>query len=1138
MTTTAHFQKKPDYYHSAAECSKANRQKIITNPRYSDFKQTHFTAGDEDQFQEYRDRANGDVCISRIKLRENKFADVDLSEDVSWAKYQNLNATCVDNTFRYMFNKFKKGVFVKIQDNKLKVFLPFSKKGFINDWGDRIKIDPKFGTMYNFLTHINKMMGKRYKVSVNRFPDNWYANNCLVRSEYPINEGDTNVANMSDMLLELCANRKVPDIEFFVNRRDFPVIKRNGTEAYDHMFGDDHPLLSHDYDQYSPILSMVTTDEHADVPIPTGDDWARIGSHEGKFFGNECKTYPKPEDFKIKWKNKKPTAIFRGASTGCGVTVDTNVRLKLAYLSAHTPPDKDGPLLDAGISKWQTRPRKLKNEKYLQTINIPEMNKLGIHLASFVSPLQQSEYKYLVHVDGHVSAFRLSLEMSMGCCILLADSKYRLWFRSLMKPMVEYVPIKADLSDLIEKIKWCRTNDKTCKKIAKNARKFYLQYLQKDGTLDYLQKIVIDLKKQSGVYLYNTETPLQRQIRLETSLDLTYPPTDKTISDIGMIPRQARSIGVLKGMEWIINMVNKESTFTDVATKGDIIFTNRAKTAMVQKYSLAGFSFIIKASTDAMKQQENIHEAYIGTKVINEIVKYIPNFAYVFGKFDGPTKNIVIMENIHGQTFDKWLQSDKFNMQDYIFILIQLAMALEVAQNQGGFVHYDLTPWNIMIQETPRPISFDYMLDGTNVFRVTTSIIPVIIDYGKSHVIHNNEHHGYINMYKMSTIQDIISILLTSLNIVTQKNLSKKDVGDVIKLSNFMSGTGYRRKQFRATGAKGVSDVQYFISRAKKYTEMISSEKHELELKTPRDFIKYINKIFGYNFTYEKIDFPIFRINRGNPRQVFEYVLASSQEEKTQSFIDVFDRVIECDFPEPVNLFFAYYAAQTLEESVTSVHKLMLHYLDMEKLEDSGKKYKKAMKKIRHSYRAKLSEKSDEKVEYDLAQSFKSLEISPYTEETFLLPDVILNLLSKYGEVGEDLSEYKNIIEHVFLNQGMFKMSDEHREYYLENFADLLSTSSVNMKTYTANVHTLQKVAKGIYNVDREFLLGKLPKKKSKKRNCDSAEEYMSMYKKVEEFFEEKEPESESSSSEDESDDDAPKKSPILIGGTLSRLEK
>jgi hypothetical protein len=173
----------------------------------------------------------------------------------------------------------------------------------------------------------------------------------------------------------------------------------------------------------------------------------------------------------------------------------------------------------------------------------------------------------------------------------------------------------------------------------------------------------------------------------------------------------------------------------------------------------------------------------------------------------------------------------------------------------------------------------------------------------------------------------------------------------------------------------------------------------------------------------------------------------------------------------------------------------------MANLEDSGKKYKKAMKKIRHSYRVKLSDKSDEKVVYDLSQSFKSLEISSYTEETFLRPDVVLNLLLKYGKSGEDLSEYKNIIEHVFLNQGMFKMTDEHREYYLENFADLLTKSSVNMKTYIANVHTLRGVARGIYTTDMKILSKKLQKKKSKKRNCDSAEKYMLMYNKVEEFF-------------------------------------
>ena len=1125
MTTTSQFQKKPDYYSTVDECRKASKSKIVTNPRYSEFLQTHFTAGDEDQFQEYRDLSNGDVCIPRISLDDNKFKDIDLSNDVLWVKYENLNAMCVNNTFQYMFQKLKKGIFVKIQDNKVKVFLPFSKKGFVNEWGDKIKIDPKFGNMHSFITHINRMMGKKYKVSVNRFPDNWYANNCLVRSEFPINEGDTNNSEMSDMLNVLCANRKIPDMEFFVNRRDFPVIKKNGTEPYDHIFGDNHPLLSHDYGKYSPILSMVTTDEYADVPIPTGDDWSRIGSYEGKFFGDDCKLFPTIDLFNIEWKNKKPTAVFRGASTGCGVNIDTNVRLKLAYISATTLPDEKGSLLDAGISKWNVRPRKLNGEKYLQTIDVPDMNKKGVVLASFLTPLQQSGYKYLVHIDGHVSAFRLSLEMSMGCCILLADSKYRLWFRSMMKPMVDYVPVKADLSDLLNKIKWCRANDKKCEIIAKNARKFYVKYLQKDGMLDYLQKIIIDLKNQAGVYLYNTETPLQSQIKMERDLDLYYPTTEKKIANIGKIPRQARSYGILKGMEWIINLVNKESKFTDVAKKEELVFSNKAKTVMVQKYTLAGFSFIIKATTDMMKQKENIHEAFIGTKVINEIVKYIPNFAYVFGKFNGPTENIVIMEHIFGQTFDKWLQSDKFNMQDYIFILIQLAMALEVAQSVGGFVHYDLAPWNIMIQEIPNPISFDYMLDGTNVFRVTTKIIPVIIDYGKSHVIYKNNHHGYINMYRMSTIQDIISVLLSSLNIVTQFNLSKKDVSDVIKLANFLSGTGYRQKPFKLAGPNGVSDVQFFISRARKYAELISSDKHELEQKTPWDFVKYIMKNFTYKFTYEKIDSPVFRINRGNPRQVFEYVLSSTPEEKTKTFLDVFDRVIACDFPEPVNMFFSYYAAQSLEESVTSVYTLMTQYLKAEKLGEVGsKRYKKAIKKIKNVYSEKLKKDVDKKVDYELSQKFGKLEVASYTEETFSIPDVILNLLHKYDKKDDDLSDYKYIIEQVFLNQGMFKMSDEHREYYLENFSSLLEVNSVNMKTDCANVHTLHNVARDIYSHDKEILDKKLLKSKLKKYNCVAAEKQMAIYNKIDEYFKgeksesssEKQEQSESSSEEEE----------------------
>lgn len=1102
MTTTEHFQKLPDYYNSLDEC-KQRRPNVVSNPRYGKkgFYQTHFTAGDEDQFQEYRDATNGQVCIPRIKLSDNRFSSVDFASRIGWVKYQNIQATAVNNTFRYMFNKFKKGIFVKIKNNELKVFLPFSKANFVNEWGDSIKIDPKVGNMYNFAKYINQMSKKRFKVSVNKFPSNWYANNCLVRYEYPINEGDTNVPIMSDMLKTLCASRKVPDIEFFINRRDFPVIRKNGTEAYEHLFGDDHPLVSHEYEKYAPILSMVTSDEFADIPIPTGDDWGRVSSYESKFYDRGCRAYPTPDEFNIKWGDKKPTAIFRGASTGCGVTVETNIRLKLAYISANTPPDKDGPLIDAGISKWQLRPRSLKGERYLQTIDVTDMNRKGIDLASFVTPREQSGYKYIIHVDGHVSAFRLSLEMCMGSTILLVDSPYRIWFRSMLKPMVHYVPVKKDLSDLVEKIKWCRTNDRECKKIARRAKKFYMTYLQKDGVLDYMQKLIVDLKNETGLYFYNDESPLYRQIRLEKVLDTSYPPTDKTVANIGTVPKQARSYGVLKGLEWIVNMVNATSNFTTVATKGEVIFANKSKTVIVQEYKLAGFSFVIKATTDSAKEMENIHEAYIGTRVINNIVKYIPNFAYVFGKYAEPSKATVIMEKIHGITFSKWIYSNKFNMKDFIFILVQLAFALEVAQRQCGFVHYDLTPWNVMIQELPTPVEFDYMIDSDNIYRINTKLIPVIIDYGKSHVICDNQHHGFINMYKTSTIQDIISILITSIGSIIECDIFPNDINDVIKLANFITNTGYRRRPFRKTGAKGLSDVKYFITNAKKYTDLISSDKHQLEEMGPLDFIRYVNDTFGYKYSYKKIYYPSFRINKGNPRQVFEYILSSSDSERRESFANVFKRILDCKLPESVNLFFDYYAVQTLEDNLSSVYLLMMRYLEKNNIDTKpyAKLYDKTMKKLDKYYRTQIAKSKETRVSYHLDDMFKTLEHAPYQEDTFLVPNIILNRLNKYKKESKmvDLCEYQNVILGVLLNQGKFKLSDEHRNYYFENFRGLLEVNALNMQNNIANAITLYETSRGIYTKDRESLESKLPKKESKKMNCSSANEQLLVYDKI-----------------------------------------
>ena len=501
--TTAKFQIYPDYYASIQECKDSEYKGLQTNPKYKNFKQTHFTAGDEEQFQEYRNQINGSLSLCNINLIQNIFADKQLFK--SWEKYNNIPANAVIDTFRYLFYKFKKAIFVKIKDNKLVTFLPFSNAKYVNEWGDLIRFDNnKYKSMIDFMRYVSILQGYKNfsEKRINGLKNTWYFNNCIIRSEYPTGEGDAGVTQEINMLKTLCETRKLPDIEFFINRRDFPLLKRDGTEPYHNIFGTENkPLISHNYEKYLPILSNVTDNNYADIPMPTPEDWSRVMSKEGIVFPSNCRIYN--ESFDKMWEEKKNIAVFRGTSTGCGVTIDTNMRLKVSYLSS-LPENKE--FLDAGITKWNLRPRKMMSNKYLETI---EKDTLPFGLVDQLTPEQQSNYKYIINIDGYVSAFRLSLELNMGSVILLVDSKWKMWFSSFLVPNLHYIPIKADLSDLIEKIKWCQNNDEKCKKISENARKFYNTYLRKDGILDYLQKLLCDIKNQIGNYVYETQEPLQ-----------------------------------------------------------------------------------------------------------------------------------------------------------------------------------------------------------------------------------------------------------------------------------------------------------------------------------------------------------------------------------------------------------------------------------------------------------------------------------------------------------------------------------------------------------------------------------------------------------------------------------------------------
>jgi hypothetical protein len=198
---------------------------------------------------------------------------------------------------------------------------------------------------------------------------------------------------------------------------------------------------------YLPAYAYSGKLGYKDIPIPNYDD----------LFDNKI------GEVEIDWTKKKPVAVFRGGSTGCGGTAETNQRLKLATMRSAD--------LDVGITQYTS---------HLKFISAEE-----IEVAERVAPTvpkltwkEQSEYKYLIHVDGNVLAYRLLKSMLTKSVILRVKSDFIHWADKYMKPNVHYIEIKSDLSDLQEKFDWCKAHDEECKKIAEAGYAFATHVLK------------------------------------------------------------------------------------------------------------------------------------------------------------------------------------------------------------------------------------------------------------------------------------------------------------------------------------------------------------------------------------------------------------------------------------------------------------------------------------------------------------------------------------------------------------------------------------------------------------------------------------------------------------------------------------
>ena len=223
--------------------------------------------------------------------------------------------------------------------------------------------------------------------------------------------------------------------------------------------------------------------------------------------------------------------------------------------------------------------------------------------------------------------------------------------------------------------------------------------------------------------------------------------------------------------------------------------------------------------------------------------------------------------------------------------------------------------------------------------------------------------------------------------------------------------------------------------------------------------------------------------------------MSSSQQERLETYINVFVRLKYCTIPQPKNLFFIYFAAQSLEHNLLSVQDNMMDFITTHKIDST--QYKKivtdTMNFINRVYTEKINTMNEEQVEYNIFDGFDKLKRATYTENTFLVPQNILKMVTSNQDT--DLSEYKEIIEIVLLNQGTYKIKDKNRTEYFKNFNKLLNTSSINMKNNSANINTLNLLSNKVYTQDKSILEVLLAHKSD--NNCDNALVYLKTYQNI-----------------------------------------
>ncbi len=169
------------------------------------------------------------------------------------------------------------------------------------------------------------------------------------------------------------------------------------------------------------------------------------------------------EGHRLPWRERRDTVLWRGSSLGQKHRAILDMpRARLCQIAQSAPND----WFDIGL---------------VHLFDITEAEADQLRALGLVKPRvswkEFGQHRFHIDIDGHANSFAgLFLKLLSGGLVLKVASPdgYAQWYYDRLKPWENFVPIRSDLSDLLDVTAYCRDHDKLSQRIARRGRQLAL----------------------------------------------------------------------------------------------------------------------------------------------------------------------------------------------------------------------------------------------------------------------------------------------------------------------------------------------------------------------------------------------------------------------------------------------------------------------------------------------------------------------------------------------------------------------------------------------------------------------------------------------------------------------------------------